>query len=224
MQFHVVELYLYQICLLNRYGGPDATRPVSWSPWRVEILCAGLISAKSLLGLYLSFPLRAELAFNNSELIQLGFALTVGSKLAIAATEKTLCRETMSLRRSLDMSSILKQCVLRMGALTTSHVDAQGDRDVFYSYEQHVKRIQGWFEKHFLADPVGLVEHGNDNGRSVQNLQPSDNLFDVSTDVSNTNQLSLTDGMYEFQSAPFFPDAAADEITGDWILNSEMPF
>ncbi|KAI9837897.1 MAG: hypothetical protein M1837_002687 [Sclerophora amabilis] len=220
MQFHTVELYLYQICLLERYGSTSTTPPIPWSPWRLEILCAGLIAAKSLLGYYLSLPLRTEMAFNNSEWVQLGFALTVASKLSIAATDEAVCWETTNLRSSLGMSSILKQSVFRMGALTTSRVDAHGERDVFYHFEQRSKRVQRWFESHFLTEPGTVSDHSNDylgeeaspsNGQYLPTSHPSSGFQHVAAHVPNMNETSLS-------------NTPIDGIMDDWMSCLMAPY
>jgi hypothetical protein len=85
MQYHAVELNLYQIALLDRSAESEIPRFMSSSTWRLDILCAGLISAKSLLSYFISLPGRTQLAMSNSEWIQIGVAMVVASKLSVAA-------------------------------------------------------------------------------------------------------------------------------------------
>lgn len=210
MQFHTVELYLCQICLFDRKCDSSMTPSISWSPWHLEILCSGLVAAKSLFDFYLSLPLRTEMAFNNSEWVQISFGLTVASKLAVTATKASFYHQTMSLRRSLNMSDILKQSIFRTTALATTCVDADGDRDVFYHYEQRVRLVQRWFVSNFIPEHNDSSEH-NTNDRSISS-------HDIYTGASNTHDIPLPDGTYDFQWTTFFPDATIDEALGDWMI------
>ncbi|OCL08162.1 hypothetical protein AOQ84DRAFT_407445 [Glonium stellatum] len=202
MLFHTVELYLYQICLFDIHRRSRTTRPIPWSSWRLEVLSAGLISAKSLLGYYLSLPIGTESSFNNSELIQIGFALTVAAKLSIAASDNSVSRETRVLRESLDISSILKQVVLRVGTLVTPHRDKE---NVFYNYERRVKQVQTWYEGHFSKEP------------------PANGRHELGVGVPTIHDAVLPDTMFDLQFANFYSDATFDEMMGGWMPDPMGP-
>ncbi|KAF2493928.1 hypothetical protein BU16DRAFT_464436 [Lophium mytilinum] len=219
MLYHTVELYLYQISLLDKHCGPNATRSIPWSPWRQEMLSAGLISAKSLLGFYITMPLGAEKLLNNTELIQIGFALTVSTKLSLVAGSSLVNQQSRNLGTVLDMSGILRECIARLEALVTGHVDAAGDQDVFVHYIKRVQRIQKWYEGSEGVDSNFQHANAQYNTQFSPMAQPmADGVFNTSTIVGLTVPDSvLMDGMYDLQFANFYSDATFDEMMGGWM-------
>ncbi|RYP83023.1 hypothetical protein DL769_001492 [Monosporascus sp. CRB-8-3] len=140
MQYHTAEMYLCQTAFFYKAVQLDTVL-------HAELLCSGLAAAKSLMDFYLSLPVYADMAFNNSEWIQISFAITVASRLAIASTHRAVDQQTRAVRQSLDLSNIIRHLSLRIGALVTQQVDAQGGRDIFYHYDQRVRRMQAWYER-----------------------------------------------------------------------------
>ncbi|RYP89311.1 hypothetical protein DL770_004463 [Monosporascus sp. CRB-9-2] len=140
MQYRTAEMYLCQTAFFYKAVQLDTVL-------HAELLCSGLAAAKSLMDFYLSLPVYADMAFNNSEWIQISFAITVASRLAIASTHRAVDHQTRALRQSLDLSNIIRHLSLRIGALVTQQVDAQGGRDIFYHYDQRVRRMQAWYER-----------------------------------------------------------------------------
>ncbi|RYP70615.1 hypothetical protein DL771_005328 [Monosporascus sp. 5C6A] len=140
MQYRTAELYLCQTAFFYKAVQLDTVL-------HAELLCSGLAAAKSLMDFYLSLPVYADMAFNNSEWIQISFAITVASRLAIASTHRAVDHQTRALRQSLDLSNIIRHLSLRIGALVTQQVDAQGSRDIFYHYDQRVRRMHAWYER-----------------------------------------------------------------------------
>ncbi|RYP07359.1 hypothetical protein DL764_002575 [Monosporascus ibericus] len=140
MQYRTAEMYLCQTAFFYKAVQLDTVL-------HAELLCSGLAAAKSLMDFYLSLPVYADMAFNNSEWIQISFAITVASRLAIASTHRAVDHQTKALRQSLDLSNIIRHLSLRIGALVTQQVDAQGGRDIFYHYDQRVRRMQAWYER-----------------------------------------------------------------------------
>ncbi|RYO91734.1 hypothetical protein DL763_004884 [Monosporascus cannonballus] len=140
MQYHTAEMYLCQTALFYKAVQLDTVL-------HAELLCSGLAAAKSLMDFYLSLPVYADMAFNNSEWIQISFAITVASRLSIASTHRAVDHQIRALRQSLDLSNIIRHLSLRIGALVTQQVDAQGGRDIFYHYDQRVRRMQAWYER-----------------------------------------------------------------------------
>lgn len=233
MQFHTVEMFLYQISLLDRYNESDKgiTRPNSWSPWRLETLCAGLLTSKLFLDSYLSHPLREEMAFNNTEWVQLGFALIVATKFPVAGTAKFISRETMNPRRSLDISSMLQRCVLRTRALISPHLDDDGERDVFYHYEKRARALQCWFEKQSLEQPV-LPPFGNNQASENTSLAigqypkthiTGNDALDDFTDFSGFDKDRLADEAYDSNIPNRFTEDTLDGIMGDWMSYPMFP-
>ncbi|RYP19329.1 hypothetical protein DL765_003411 [Monosporascus sp. GIB2] len=140
MQYRTAEMYLCQTAFFYKAVQLDTVL-------HAELLCSGLAAAKSLMDFYLSLPVYADMAFNNSEWIQISFAITVASRLSIASTHRAVDHQTRALRQSLDLSNIIRHLSLRIGALVTQQVDAQGGRDIFYHYDQRVRRMQAWYER-----------------------------------------------------------------------------
>ena len=164
MQFHTAELCLYQISIFDRRFVP-ATDAVAFPPssWRLQCLCSGLIAAKSLLAYFILLPLRYEMNFSNTELVQVGFAMTIASRLSIAATQESIAPETKELRRLLDMPNMLKQLSARVDFLITTYEDENGERDVWYHYGQRVKRVKQWYEDQLHPQQSsGKIPNGED--------------------------------------------------------------
>ncbi|GLB04780.1 hypothetical protein AtubIFM57258_010799 [Aspergillus tubingensis] len=217
MQYYTAELYLCQISLFD--NKPKTQSPRREVSFQIEALRMGLVAAKALLDYYVCLPLRSEMAFNNAIWIQIGFALTLASKLVVAASEPSIQPHTAELCRALDISSMLSRCILRMQALVTSSMDASGDRDVFYHYEQRLKRVQWWFENRMLSrqksdsfqppvQPSNMSPSGAENNRLESAQLPLDGSNDYTM---------IPREVYDMQWPGFFPDATIDEILVDWM-------
>lgn len=233
MQLHTVELFLYQISLFEQNSELDETItcPSSWSPWRLEVLCAGLASSKLLFDCYLTLPLRTEMAFNNTEWVQLGFALIVASRFSVAGTKKSVSHDTMSMRQSLDMSGVLKQSILRLGGLISPRSDINGERDVFYHYEKRARNLQCWFEKHCLKQPMLLPHDSKRVSDSSSQIiapflqrRPEGNALDNTTEFSSLAEGLLPDQTLYSQVPEYFPDDIIDGMMGDWMSYPMFPF
>ncbi|KFY38373.1 hypothetical protein V495_06617 [Pseudogymnoascus sp. VKM F-4514 (FW-929)] len=235
MQYRAVELNLYQIALLDRSPESEVPRVVPSSSWRLDILCAGLISAKSLLSYFLSVPARTQLAFSNSEWIQIGVAMIVASKLSVATRETTAARETLGLRESLGMLSFVKEAVVAVSQLATQVVDAEGRRDIFYHYWKRGKLIQNWYEKHSpkpgsvqlpLADFNGYYGDGSQPSSSSYTpqipQQPGD-FFGIDMGAENLDNILQAD-MEDIQLSAYVPEMAMDGIMADWMSYPLLPF
>jgi len=150
MQVHTAELYLCLIGISTNPGLntlPDglSAPPAGeqWPPWRLEFLSAGIVAAKTLLDFYLLQPLNSEMNHNNTEWIQISFALTLAARLAVLANQR---QEMVHLRSFLDMAGVLKGLLSRMQCMVTDEVDNAGDRSFFYLVERRLRRLQNWFE------------------------------------------------------------------------------
>lgn len=219
MKFHTVELYLYQIALLSHKAQSDTENPVMRPSFHSKILCAGLLAAKSLLDFYISLPLRAELAFNNSEWVQIGFVLIVGSRLSLVVTEDPIYHEAQNIQQSLDMANVLKQAVVRARSLRMSALDTNMEKDIF-KYEQRVRDIQCWFEKHSAMESTSIVGKwvsGFQDEVSQAHLGPPDG-FIPTLDTAYT-----LDGMYDLPQTDYFPDSM-EGVMEDWMSYPMVQF
>lgn len=176
----------------------------------------GFQAASYLLNSFLNFPLRTEMAFNNSEWLQLSFALTVAAKLVFAATDPLVGQEIKRLRDSLGLSSILRQLVRRLGALASPVTDDQGQPDIFHGFEQRVRRMQTWFEDRYARVQEG-VQHTS---------QPETNDGAYPMPIDGGLLLPVSQGLegmaaYDLElSAIFFPDLRMEDSWGDWTTYS----
>ncbi|KAF2088723.1 hypothetical protein K490DRAFT_38093 [Saccharata proteae CBS 121410] len=221
IQFHVAELFLCQAAIFDRHSHLISPQ---WSSSRFDFLCTGLSAATALFGYYLSLHPGTELSFNNSEWIQISFALTVACKLAVTSTEKPVHSQTFALRRSLDMSGILRQLALRTGALVSDRIDAQGDRDVFTNYEQRIKRMEMWFNSHCHSTPTPPpTAHQQerpkrpDLGQHRASSALHMNQSPYPEHPLHWDGVTMPHGSYDFQHDSFLPDATIDDILGDWM-------
>ena len=242
MQYHTAELYLCQIGLIESSPQNSA----AWSPWRIELLCFGLIAAKSLLGFFLSLPLRYEMSFNNTEWVQLSFALNVAAKLSLIANEaeKAGYQQTIQLRKYLGISDVLRSLIMRIGTLISQAKDDNGDRDVFYHFEQRAKRLQEWYEAQFAFEVNETLDRRNANNEGYASLDNGAQGFPPMGGVHQTvgpypqsaasSQMSIPNsgyaskysrmpnssvpnGAFDFRLTNDFPNANIDDMIGSWM-------
>ncbi|DAA75819.1 TPA_exp: hypothetical protein A8136_1541 [Trichophyton benhamiae CBS 112371] len=140
MQFHTAELSLYQLSLLDKRRQQSGSIQTTLSD---DMLYAGGMAARSILELYLSLPPRSETGFNNTEWVQIGFALIVACRLASTAhaAEPAVFR-----RHTESLSNTLTKLKMRVSELSTDTVDLNGDKDVFTNYVDRVARLQVWLD------------------------------------------------------------------------------
>lgn len=152
MQFHTAKLFLYQVTFFERN--------LQHSPsLHLNILCEGLESAKSFLDLYLWLPPKSEMALTNSEWIQLSFGVTLAAKFAIISKEPNVERQTRDLRQRLNIDNVFRHLALRIGSLVGRAGEGNKQKDIFFHYEQRVRKIQKWYERMLRAtgaDSQGL--------------------------------------------------------------------
>lgn len=179
LQFHTTELALYQVSLAREKKVFNLETSTTGLSPRLDILRAGLLSAKSLLDFYLSLPVETDITFNNSEWIQMGFALIVAAKLSLAAAEPNFTRVTASLRESLHVSAVLKQAIERMSHLKNASADTHSDTDPFSRFEERIQSLQRWYDGQPGSDTEGTGQGGaldknlgQDSGMPLQSLQP----------------------------------------------------
>jgi hypothetical protein len=147
MQFHTAKLFLYQVAFFERN--------LQQSPsLHLNILCEGLEGAKSFLDLYLWLPPKSEMNLTNSEWIQLSFGVTLAAKSAIISKEPGVEPQTRDLRHRLNIENVFRHLALRIGALVGRAGDGNKHKDIFFYYEQRVRKIQKWYERMIRATEV----------------------------------------------------------------------
>ncbi|KAH7012358.1 hypothetical protein B0J12DRAFT_446624 [Macrophomina phaseolina] len=196
MLFHAVQLHAVQMRLFLSGLRAGVSNDI-------QELDEGFKAANALFGYYLSLPLRRESTFNNSEWLQLSFALTVGAKLMFAASDHMLARAAKELRASLDMSAIFRQVLLRLNALEPPAADGPEEPDVFRQYGQRVKRMQTWFEDRFVRaqeceQATGLSGTNERAGHGGPQMSGGEMLLPELQPLGGL-------GAYDAQLASFFP-------------------
>ena len=217
MQFYTVELYLCQITLFDHK--PGAQPPPHELSFQIEVLRMGLAAAKTLLHFYISLPLGYDAKFHNVGWVQLAFAVTLACKLVVAASDPSIYPHTVDLCRALDISSTMRQSIIRIQALITSDMDDSGDRDIFFHYEKRLKRVQWWFESRTISGPNNAHSHDGVQlaGAIVSSTGDASHYVDALQPTSN-------DLDNNFQWLDFFPDTAIDEMYIDWMAQPTTSF
>ncbi|GIJ85101.1 hypothetical protein Asppvi_003956 [Aspergillus pseudoviridinutans] len=200
MQFYTAELYLCQITLFDRKTPNDS---MFWSSLRVEALSVGLVAARQFFQFYLALPWRSETVFNNTQWVQGGFCLTLAAKLSVAASDSSINRQVAKFRDSLDMSLILQQVILRVQALVTPLVDARGERDVFYHYENRLKRLQLWYETQMAQIPVQRQRHASPIAMAYN-------------PILTAGPSPITTEDLQSQWPSLLPDSTIDDLFNEW--------
>lgn len=163
MQYQTAELYICQVATAYKTMQLDASG-------HAELISSGLGATKLLLEYYLAMPVYADMALNNSEWLQISFAITVGAKLVITTHEAVNDPQAIVMPQSLDLSGILNQLAQRVGALVTTQVDAKGGRDIFHYYEQRLRRMQAWYESQHVLATCQSVEMAPQSQHQPQHL------------------------------------------------------
>lgn len=144
MQFHTAKLFLYQVAFFERNLQQHPSL-------HLNILCEGLEGAKAFLDLYLWLPPKSEMSLTNSEWIQLSFGVTLAAKFAIISKEPGIEPQTRELRHRLNIDNVFRHLALRIGALVGRANDGEKQKDIFFYYEQRVRKIQRWYERMLRA-------------------------------------------------------------------------
>lgn len=144
MQFHTAKLFLYQVAFFERN--------LQQSPaLHLNIVCEGLEGAKSFLDLYLWLPPKSEMALTNTEWIQLSFGVTLAAKFALVSKQPDVEPHTRDLRHRLNIDHVFRHLALRIGALVGRAGEGNKHKDIFFYYEQRVRKIQKWYERMMQA-------------------------------------------------------------------------
>jgi hypothetical protein len=144
MQFHTAKLFLYHVAFFERN--------LQQAPGlHLNIICEGLEGAKSFLDLYLWLPPKSEMALTNTEWIQLSFGVTLAAKFAIVSKEPDIEPHTRDQRHRLNIDNVFRHLALRIGALVGRAGEGNKHKDIFFYYEQRVRKIQKWYERMIRA-------------------------------------------------------------------------
>ena len=174
MQFHTAKLFLYQVAFFERN--------LQHSPaLHLNILCDGLEGAKSFLDLYLWLPPKSEMALTNSEWIQLSFGVTLAAKFAIISREPDVEPHTRDLRHRLNIDNVFRHLALRIGSLVGRAGEGNKQKDIFFHYEQRVRKIEKWYERMLRAtgaeSPVSrsaTLQSAASNNQQISPSQPQE--------------------------------------------------
>lgn len=205
-QFHTTALSLYQLALAAispRSETQSATFQLDWN----EMLCAAMSASECVLNLYLELPAATELGFTNTQWVQMGFAMVI------------IYRHTARLSNPNQTSAflaMLNQLQLRIGALSTSHVDSNGDRDTFFEFTRRVVQI-----KSLLGGPRDNASRNTGkNGSSIPDIEmhmPAD-ASDILEGDPLLDSLVPEDLLMQVDcSSNYLFEASVEQIMGDWI-------
>ncbi|KAM5474653.1 hypothetical protein MferCBS49748_000059 [Microsporum ferrugineum] len=212
LQFHATELSLYQLTLLEKAGKQPKPAETAVSD---EMLCAGRIAAQSILKLYLSLPPHSETAFNNTEWVQIGFALIVACR-QVGTTSTTQMTPAL-VRHKESFSSTLMQLKARVSELSTDLVDLNGDRDIFSNFADRVTRLQAWFDERLAKDPSRMDGVALEEPRTTVAFSPGEQqLADDSNALYDPLPSDLFTSMvndYHSMEESF----TIDQMLNDWM-------
>ncbi|KAF7588572.1 hypothetical protein BBP40_005491 [Aspergillus hancockii] len=217
MQFHTSELCLYQLSLLQQETQLSRAAHFSVSQtWWDDIFCAGLTAAEDIINLYLSLPTACERGFNNTQWVQMAFCLLVASRQIVVASRM---RPTALLSRTDAWLETVASLRERVGSLSTTEVDMNCDRDVFFDFEKRVSRIQGWFSGYFeRTDTPSNYPGGAVLGGAGLAIDPG-----LALNISTTPEyppghesLATLGGDFRWTQDIFSP-GSIDQMIGDWM-------
>ncbi|KAJ5963507.1 uncharacterized protein N7479_003383 [Penicillium vulpinum] len=189
IQYHATGLCLNQLAL--NITNQESQSPLESNSWRDEMSFSAFISATSILNLYIRFPSKEEVGFNNTQWVQMAFALLV-----VYRYTATACKPDQT-TAFLDTLSKLRS---RVEALSTSDVDMNGARDAFFDFRNRIVQIENW---------LGANDRQEENLRTEESFE----------DFQDTSCLELTDldgFMGAAETAEHF-----DFPIGDSFLSSE---
>ncbi|KAI0470959.1 hypothetical protein GGR56DRAFT_123102 [Xylariaceae sp. FL0804] len=135
MQYRTAELILCQAAFFEKTIQLEAGL-------HSELVEASFLAAKLMLEYYFALPKDAEKVFNNTDWVQIGFTLSVANQLIVMSSYQQ--------RQTLDPSYIWPRIFARIQPMVTEQRDERGDRDVFYMYEERLRRIQDWLDRNNL--------------------------------------------------------------------------
>ncbi|KAL2825081.1 hypothetical protein BDW59DRAFT_172572 [Aspergillus cavernicola] len=213
IQYHATGLCLYQLALNITSRQPQSPTHFESHSWRDEMSVSALISASSILNMLIQLPSKAEVGFNNTQWVQVGFALLVAYRHTVAASKPD---------QTAAFLDTLSKLQARVGALSTSEVDANGARDVFFDFRNRVVQIQKWFAKLNNRE-----EDNSDNSRSQESFQAGDFQHTLCSEPTDFDRLVNVDAPLGNVFSPlpedlqvphdFLISSSFEQIMGDWV-------
>ncbi|KGO40069.1 hypothetical protein PEX1_105910 [Penicillium expansum] len=209
IQYHATGLCLYQLAL--NITNQESQSPFDSNSWRDEMAFSAFISANSILNLYIQLPSNDEVGFNNTQWVQIAFALLVAYRHTVAAykpDQAAAFLETLSKLRS------------RVGALSTSDVDMNGARDAFFDFGNRIARIENWLGEHGRQEDNSQSDESFDEYRYTLCLEPTnfDGLIGAAEhlDVPFGNEFSSSADDLQIPQDSFFA-SSFEQIMGEWV-------
>jgi hypothetical protein len=172
---------------------------------------SAVISANSILNLYLQLPPNEEVGFNNTQWVQMGFALLVACRYSVSASKPD---------QMATFLQILSELQSRLEALSTRTVDINGAGDVFFDFKNRVIRLRNWLLR--LDSKEDDAQTENDSG-AFQNRPCSESTDfhrlegaaeKVGIDTWNLFT-SSADGLQV--TCDDFSADSFEQIMGDWL-------
>ncbi|KAJ5373413.1 hypothetical protein N7517_005419 [Penicillium concentricum] len=212
IQYHATGLGLYQLALNMTNQEPQS--PFDCNSWREEMSLSAYISASSILNLYIRLPHNGEVGFNNTQWVQIAFALLVAYRHTVAASKPN------QIAAFLDTLSKLRS---RIEALSTSDVDKNGTRDIFFNFRNRIVQIENWLGGHNRQEDDAHGEESLEEFQHTSCLEPThfDGFMEaaeaaehldiplVDSFSSSTEDLQIP---HDFLSASSF-----EQIMRDWV-------
>ncbi|KAJ5096851.1 hypothetical protein N7456_007572 [Penicillium angulare] len=170
IQFYATSLCLYQIALGHDQKSED---PLSMSQtWRDDMSLAGINAADSMLNLHISLPPMMEVKFTNTQWIQMAFAMLVAYRNTVATSTPT---------NTISFLHTLSQLRQRVGALASSKLDMNGQRDVFSDFVKRInqteERLVGVSNKSSMPVSMSKVDEGASMARTSEaSMLPVDDV------------------------------------------------
>ncbi|KAJ0421602.1 hypothetical protein BJY00DRAFT_107203 [Aspergillus carlsbadensis] len=209
IQYHTTGLCLYQIALnITRPRSHADTEPPSWIE---EMAISAVVSANSILDLYLQLSPNEEAGFNNTQWVQMGFALLVACRHNVAASKPD---------RVANFLHTLTKLQSRLEALSTTNVDENGARDVFFDFKNRVIRIQNRLARLDRQEDDAQTQVHSGAFQHTPYSEPTD--FDRlegaegHTDINMWNLLTFPAEDLLASHDDFSP-SSFEQMMGDWI-------
>jgi hypothetical protein len=216
MQFHTAKLFLYHVAFFERH--------LQQAPGlHLNIICEGLEGAKSFLDLYLWLPPKSEMALTNTEWIQLSFGVTLAAKFAIVSKDPEVEPHTRDTRHRLNIDNVFRHLALRIGALVGRAGEGNKQKDIFFYYEQRVRKIQKWYERMIRATSSDSPEGQASAPNIHQRASPPQSQGPYSHPPSATNSNVPVSATYSHQQPQGYAQSMPYQHQPMAMTHQQMP-
>ncbi|KXG52499.1 uncharacterized protein PGRI_087830 [Penicillium griseofulvum] len=203
MQYHATCLSLYQLAL--NITNQESHSPFDPNSWREEMSFSAFISANSILTLYIKLPSKEEVGFNNTQWVQIAFALLVAYRHTMATSKPG---------QTAAFLDTLSKLGSRVGALSTSDVDMNGARDAFFDFKNRIVRIQNWLGGTGRQEDDTHIEESFEEFQHTSCLEPTH--FDGFMGAAETGE------NFDVSLGNSFPSAGGLQIPNDFLSESSF--